>query len=282
MHQPILYPDIQGNFKFVGYATVSKESQTSTNASQAFGGSNKALLEAFILRCEKDNKACVYLGWGSMTSRSPHYMTEFAVRALQVANQRGIVLGGYAGLGMDCIQDPQLLAYAQENTLFVDRAPHEWLFPRVALTVHHGGSGTTAVALRSGNPTIVTPVFLDQWDHAYLINQLGCGIGYEQTQLQSLSGDELGRAITTVLASPTMIQRAKEIGTQLQTENGAQDATHGLELFWNDYVVTGKFQELFPGKPRKRRSLWVLGVSFTFGGVAVALLGGTIASWLKQ
>lgn len=40
--------------------------------------------------------------------------------------------------------------------------PHDWLFPRIAGVVHHGGAGTTAAGLRAGVPTIIKPFFGDQ------------------------------------------------------------------------------------------------------------------------
>merc|ERR1719476_783174 len=99
-----------------------------------------------------------------MIRKSTQEMAIFAVEALMMSNQRGIVLGGSAGLSMEVLQQAvaddaitddygkQLIEYARENVIFVAKAPHEWLFPRVSLTVHHGGAGTMNAALRSGVP----------------------------------------------------------------------------------------------------------------------------------
>jgi UDP:flavonoid glycosyltransferase YjiC (YdhE family) len=40
-------------------------------------------------------------------------------------------------------------------------APFSELFPRAAAVVHHGGIGTTGLAMRSGSPTLVMPC---AWD----------------------------------------------------------------------------------------------------------------------
>jgi sterol 3beta-glucosyltransferase len=45
----------------------------------------------------------------------------------------------------------------------LDSVPHDWLFPRVAGVVHHGGAGTTAAGLRAGVPTVIKPFFGDQF-----------------------------------------------------------------------------------------------------------------------
>jgi UDP:flavonoid glycosyltransferase YjiC (YdhE family) len=41
-------------------------------------------------------------------------------------------------------------------------APYEWLFPRCAAVVHHGGGGTAAGALRAGVPQVAVPHIADQ------------------------------------------------------------------------------------------------------------------------
>merc|ERR1740138_515151 len=119
-----------------------------------------------------------------MMAVSAEHMSSLAVRALMQSKARGIILGGYAELGEDKLQGQedtkQMLEYAKQNVLFVKTAPHEWLFPQCACTVHHGGSGTTAAALRAGRPTIVTPCFLDQFDNARLAAQAGVGVEMKQ------------------------------------------------------------------------------------------------------
>lgn len=45
--------------------------------------------------------------------------------------------------------------------------------PRVAVAVHHGGSGTTASALRAGVPQVVLPMMLDQFHHAHHLRRAG-------------------------------------------------------------------------------------------------------------
>lgn len=251
VNQPILYPTVEGNIKFVGYATVPSEAQTKSHfGASSFGNVNvQTQIQEFLN--QSAGQDCIYIGWGSMVSRSPRNMTEFAVRALQLTKKRGIILSGYADLRIQHIEDSELLEYARENILFVPQAPHEWLFPRVALTIHHGGSGTTGSALRSGRPTIITPVIFDQWDHAHLINQLGCGYGFERRQLHSLKSEDLAMAIETVFKDPQFAKKAKEVEVLVRKENGAIGAAHEIEAFWRDYVVRGEIWRLFPGSPTK-------------------------------
>merc|ERR1712032_1370389 len=101
-----------------------------------------------------------------------------------------------------------------------------WLFPRCACTVHHGGSGTTAAALRAGKPTVITPVFLDQFDHAEMVSRLGVGVGTRQ--LQKVSVSVLAAAITRVCTNAAMETRAAALGQQLMGEDGVAAAVGAI------------------------------------------------------
>merc|ERR1719356_1505806 len=115
-----------------------------------------------------------------MICKSPEHMACLAVRALMKAGLRGIILGGWAELEAKHLEgqsdSPKMKEYIEKNVLFVATAPHEWLFPQTVATVHHGGSGTVAAALRAGVPTIVTPFAIDQFDNADLVRKSGAGI----------------------------------------------------------------------------------------------------------
>ena len=63
------------------------------------------------------------------------------------------------------------------NVHVLDEAPHDWLFPRVAVAVHHGGAGTTAAAARAGIPSVVTPFLMDQFFWAKRLEALGLAPG---------------------------------------------------------------------------------------------------------
>jgi len=85
------------------------------------------------------------------------------------------------------------------------------------MTVHHGGAGTLNAALRSGSPTIITPVFFDQFDHAYVVEKLGVGVGFSK-QLQQISVDELVDAIKKVASNEDVIGRSLQIADEIKKE----------------------------------------------------------------
>jgi sterol 3beta-glucosyltransferase len=93
-------------------------------------------------------------GFGNMTNRDPRELARTVARALVKTSQRAIVLTGWGGLHSSELP---------REIFSIDWVPFDWLFPRVAAVVHHGGAGTTAAGLRAGRPTIIVPFFLDQF-----------------------------------------------------------------------------------------------------------------------
>ena len=124
----------------------------------------------------------VYIGFGSMKG-NPAFckkLSTMAIAALERANVRGILLGGWAGLTAQVLdtstaEGQRLSAYASANILELPSCPHDWLFPRCAAVVHHGGAGTTAAGMHAGKPTIICAIASDQPWHGSLIakKQLG-------------------------------------------------------------------------------------------------------------
>lgn len=258
----ILAPDASPLHKFVGTTVLDADLQT--DDVNLFG--DQQTIQSLKKFLEGGSKP-VYIGWGSMIT-SPTSMAEVAVEAAQYAKKRAIVLGGYADVGMDALMSggkTELIAYARANVLFVKSVPHEWLFPRVACTIHHGGAGTTTAAMRGGVPTIVTPVLFDQFDNSYLIREIGVGMGFEK-HLVRISGRELGSAILKVTSDQKTLDRAKATGETLRQEDGAVEAARQVELFWEEFCRNGEFFEIFPDKllhplcPR-----WLLATLFALG-----------------
>jgi len=133
-----------------------------------------------------------------------------------------------------------LIAYAAEHVLFVQTAPHEWLFPQCAAVVHHGGSGTTAAALRSGRPSIVTPCGFDQFSNARMVARSGAGLNLPQ--VSRLEPEELADAMRRATTDAQLARRAEEVGRQLQAEDGSQNAVDVLDRFIAGELVTGAWR----------------------------------------
>ncbi len=141
-----------------------------------------------------------------------------AIAAAAALRQRCVVLCGPDSPLLDVDFGPEVCVAAY--------APHSLLFPRARAIVHHGGIGSTGQALRAGKPQLVTPVFADQFDNGWRCTLLGAAktLNYKDWTLEKAT-----RALKTVLESPVMAERAREVAVLIAQENGAETAA-GLIL----------------------------------------------------
>jgi sterol 3beta-glucosyltransferase len=145
-------------------------------------------------------------------------MTSIVVEALQKAGVRGLVATGWGGLSAEDLPP----------TIFkIEQAPHDWLFPRVAAVVHHGGAGTTAAGLRAGVPSVVCPFLIDQPLWGARVHALGAGP--KPIPQKKLTAENLAAAIEQAVSSPAIREKAENIGRLIRNENGIGKAVEIIE-----------------------------------------------------
>jgi UDP:flavonoid glycosyltransferase YjiC (YdhE family) len=105
-------------------------------------------------------------------------------------------------------------------------APYSTLLPKAAATVHHGGIGSTAQALRAGRPTVVIPAAHDQFDNAARVKRLGLS---ETVPVKRVTTKRLVAALRAVLDDPAFAARATSIGAKIAAEDGAGKAVSEIE-----------------------------------------------------
>ncbi len=155
----------------------------------------------------------IYIGFGSMHSHNPKALTELVLAALAKSGQRGILATGWGALSQ---------ADLPNNVLKIDSVPHDWLFPKVAAVVHHGGSGTTSAGLRAGVPSIIIPFGADQPFWGERVAQLG--VGPAPILQQELTVERLAAAIQAATSDEVMKARAATLGEQIRSEDGVTNA----------------------------------------------------------
>ncbi len=174
--------------------------------------------------------APVSIGFGSMTNRDPAALTQLVLEAVQQSGQRAILLAGWAGIGE---------ADIPANLFSLAGAPHDWLFPRMAAVVHHGGAGTTAAGLRAGVPTVIVPHLGDQPFWGQRIATLG--VGPQPIPSDKLTASGLAQTIRSATNDPLMRQRATNLGAKIRAEDGV-----GLAVDLIEQYLRGKTSTALP------------------------------------
>lgn len=158
----------------------------------------------------------VFVGFGSMPLRHPQGTMALILEALANSGQRAILGAGWAGLATTG------RTRLPPDVFPIDYAPYDWLFPRMAAVVHHGGSGTTAAGLRAGVPALVVPFLFDQHFWGRRLAELG--VAPPPLPFRSLSAARLAQAITAAVSDQEMRRRAATLGHKIRAETGLEAA----------------------------------------------------------
>ncbi|MEO1207548.1 MAG: glycosyltransferase [Pseudomonadota bacterium] len=155
----------------------------------------------------------IYVGFGSVTGRNPERLAKVVVEAIQMTGLRGVIATGWGGLKTE---------HLPSSIHKIEGAPHDWLFPRMAAVVHHGGAGTTAAGLRAGKPTVVVPFFGDQPFWGKRIHELGAGP--KPIPHKKLTANRLSTALLEATSNREMIETAQLVGRAIRSEDGVSNA----------------------------------------------------------
>ncbi len=113
-----------------------------------------------------------------------------------------------------------------EGVTTVDYAPFSRLFPRSALIVHHGGVGTTGLAMRAGRPMLAVPFAHDHPDNAARLTRLGVA---RTLASHGYNADRAARELNALLDNPGYSERARWVGERVREEDGVGSACDALE-----------------------------------------------------
>lgn len=163
----------------------------------------------------------IYVGFGSMVSSQADGFTTAVLDAVRRNGQRAILATGWGGLEAGDTS-------GDERVFFVRHAPHDYLFPRVAAAVHHGGAGTTAAAVRAGIPSVIVPFYGDQPFWARCLARLG--VAPPAVERKSLTAARLSAAIAETQQA-AMVQRATALGRAVRAEDGVAEALRWLDTW---------------------------------------------------
>ncbi|KAH4020808.1 hypothetical protein HBI38_172410 [Parastagonospora nodorum] len=161
----------------------------------------------------------VYIGFGSIVVDDPDEFTKLIFEAVKIAGCRALVSKGWGGFGSnsDC----------PDNIFMLENTPHDWLFPRCAAVVHHGGAGTTAIGLKTARPTMIVPFFGDQPFWGAMVSKAKAG-AHDCIPYKKLNAERLAEGIKQCLTEEAR-ENVKKIAKSIEDEgDGALNAVRSF------------------------------------------------------
>lgn len=163
-----------------------------------------------LLEFIKDNKHILFITFGSMVNENPEKKTQFIVNVLEKLKIPTLINTGEGGL-------MEVENYDKELIHFVSNIPYDWLLPQVTNMIHHGGSGTTHMAMKYGCPSLIIPHIIDQ----FLWNELNSslGIGPKGVSISTLNERNFESLLRELMNNPSFKEKASEASQQINNEN---------------------------------------------------------------
>jgi UDP:flavonoid glycosyltransferase YjiC (YdhE family) len=158
----------------------------------------------------------VVVSFGSMALDGGGAVGRAVRDGIVAAGMRGVIQAG----------EGDLAGQTDEHVLFTGAVDHRSLFPRAAVVVHHGGSGTTHAAARAGVPQVVVPHVGDQRYWAARLRTLG--VAPDPVAAGSLTAETLAERLRSA-ASQATVGAAARLASALAAENGVASAVRLID-----------------------------------------------------
>lgn len=157
----------------------------------------------------------IYAGFGSPSA----FVRAKALQVLidAVAGRRVVFSPGWSHIDRSVLPD---------NFFIARDVPHEWLFPRVSLAIHHGGAGTTHTAALAGAPQVILPFGADQPFWAARVAAKGAAP--KSSRKAAMNAERLAEMIAFAQLDSTR-QKANDLGQAMAREDGVGKAVRELE-----------------------------------------------------
>ncbi len=104
--------------------------------------------------------------------------------------------------------------------------PQVSILPHVDVVITHGGNNTVTECLRFGKPTVILPLFWDQYDNAQRLHETGFGI---RLDTYDHAPEELTGAVDRLLADEALKQRLDRMASRLASAPGTVTAADLIE-----------------------------------------------------
>ncbi|MFV9635275.1 glycosyltransferase [Mycobacterium neumannii] len=150
----------------------------------------------------------IFFGFGSLPVSSPADTLEMISSVCAQLGERALVCA--AGTDFTDVSPP-------EHVKVVDTMNYAAAFPNCRALVHHGGTGTTAIGLRAGVPTLVLSTDIDQTVWGARVKRLRVGT---TRRLSRTTHESLVADLRTILA-PEYADRAHDFAIRMTRPAGS-------------------------------------------------------------
>lgn len=175
-----------------------------------------------------DEISVLIITFGSMPYQSAIDINDFVNAIIQQYAIKVLVVRGWG------LKETNIAT--NERIMAIDAAPFDVLFPLADFVVHHGGAGTTAIALKSGIPQMICPVlhpFGDQYFWGKQLEQKGAGA--TPIPLKKLTVRQLLKGVQQ-LQQKELKAAAKQLQQAIATENGLAQTLTIIEKHYSQYA----------------------------------------------
>lgn len=195
---PTLFPQPKGwkqNANVVGY--FERKKYTSWKADKS--------LEEFI----ENNDKIVFITFGSISNTNPIQKTKAILNALYKHKTPAIINTSWGGL-----VEPEKYP---DHIYFVNNIPYDWVLPKMYAVIHHGGSGTTHLALKYGCASLIIPHFIDQFYWNSIIYKLKAG--QKGMSIKKFNKSNFEPLLLELLNNENYKRNAEKIANKIQDES---------------------------------------------------------------
>jgi len=152
----------------------------------------------------------LFITFGSMTNPDPDKKTEIIIKILERNKIPVIINTASGGLVRPDKYDSELIH-------FVSQIPYDWILPKIYGVIHHGGSGTTHLALKYGCATMIIPHVIDQFVWNKIVYDMGAGP--KGIKIGKITTKNLEPKILELVNNSSYKKKAEQVANQMEEEN---------------------------------------------------------------
>jgi len=168
-----------------------------------------------------DGPAPIVFTLGSSASPRRNFLRE-SIEAAKKLGRRALIVGWIHD------RESEIAEYQTPDVAVFGFVPFGMVFPHAAAIVHHGGIGTTGLALRAGRPSLAVPICYDQPTNARCAERLGVSRAIPLTQYDARRATS---ELAKLVEDPSYSANASRLGQQLREEDGTKNACDAIESY---------------------------------------------------